>query len=89
MHVHALQDLAVHYDGKIQFSYCNIMNEERISLAYDVPPNNHGPFSFYIEDGIAYNYNLVFPSLNLTTEWIDNRKYRSSPLQYKTPPQLS
>ena len=49
---------------------------ERIALAYDIPPQNKGPFSFYIDtDGTAYNYNLVMPSLNVTTEWIDKQKY--------------
>ena len=63
---------------------------ERISLAYDIPPQNKGPFSFYIDtDGTAYNYNLVIPSLNVTTEWIDKQKYLQTPLKYKVPPALS
>lgn len=90
MHSEALQDLAIHYEGKIQFSYCNIVLDEKIALAYDIPPQNQGPFSFYIDsDGIAYNYNLVMPSLNVTTDWIDNKRYTKSPLFYKAQPQLS
>lgn len=90
MHSEALQDLAIHYQGKIQFSYSNIVLDEKISLAYDIPSKNNGPFSFLIDtDGIAYNYNLVMPSLNVTSEWIDKKHYLSTPLQYKVPPQLS
>lgn len=89
MHSHALQDLAVHYQGKIQFSYCNLVHFEKIALAYDIPPLNRGPYSFYIEDGIAYNYNLVMPSLNVTSDWIDSKKYLQTPYQFKVPAQLS
>jgi hypothetical protein len=66
------------------------MLSERVALAYDIPSQNKGPYSFYIDtDGTAYNYNLVMPSLNTTTEWIDKQRYLSTPLKYKVPPQLS
>jgi hypothetical protein len=64
--------------------------DEKIALAYDIPPQNRGPFSFFIDtDGMAYNYNLVMPSLNVTSEWIDKKQFLSTPLKYKVPPQLS
>lgn len=89
------QALATHYGGKIQFGWVAYDYNERLRLAYEVESKNQTPAAFFIDtDGIAYLYPLYtrkdgMPSLNKTTEWIDDRYYKKAATAYKAPTVLS
>ena len=45
-----------------------------------------GPRSFYIDEtGMAYLFDPVLPGVNVTTAWIDDNTYKTSPLSFKVP----
>jgi len=86
------QKLAHHYKGKIQFGWVAYDYNERLRLAYELESKNNTPRSYLIDkDGIAYLYfkNDGMPSMNETTEWIDDRFYKKSMTAFKAPAVLS
>jgi hypothetical protein len=63
-----------------------------LRLAYEIEWKKQTPRSFFIDkEGIAYSYfkNNGMPSLNHTTDWIDDRYYKKSMTAYKAPALLS
>ena len=50
---------------------------ELFSLQYDV---YEPPKSYYIDtEGRAYLFEKILPSLNVTTDWIDDKHFKKSP----------
>ena len=87
-----LQKLAHHYKGEIQFGWVAYEYNEKIRLAYEIEWLEQTPRSFFIDkEGVAYAYfkNNGMPSMNATTEWIDDRYYKKSATAFKAPALLS
>lgn len=88
-----LQHLAYYYQGDIQFVYVNRVLEEKLSYMFEVyhESENFVPRSFLIDnkDGVAYTFPLILPAINSTTDWIDMKKYKNTPLKFKAPPVLN
>lgn len=87
----SLHHLAYYYQGDIQFAFVNRVLEEKLSHTYEVyEQDGFVPRSFLIDkDGMAYTFPLVLPAINTTTDWIDSKKYKNSPLKFKAPAILS
>lgn len=84
----SLQHLAHYYQGDIQFSYVNSVLEEKLAYTFDVynEKDSFLPRSFLIDkDGMAYTFPMVLPAINTTTAWIDEKKYKNTPLKFKAP----
>jgi len=81
-----LDKLAVHYQGKIQFAFINSNDEDsenlRISYWAYKPPS-----VYYIdpETKTAYAFSSV-PKFETTKNWIEDKKYLKSPLQFHPVP---
>jgi len=82
------QQLAHHYKGEIQFGWVAFEYNEKLRLAYEIEWKKQTPRSFFIDkEGVAYSYfkNNGMPSLNETTEWIDDRYFKKSMTAFKAP----
>jgi len=72
-----LRTLTEIYKGDVQFVYIDSNCDEDLRMSYDV---YQGSRHFYIDtDGQAYLYPSPLIGSNSTSEWINERKYRSSP----------
>merc|ERR1711966_641923 len=62
--------------------------DERISLAYDITTERKGgPISFYIDtDGQVYYFNSNNYTVDFISDWIDRKRFQSSPQKFKCPP---
>ena len=79
----SLQDLAYYYQGEVQFAYTALDLEERLAFTFDI---FDAPRSYFIDtDGMAYLFDPVFPSINGTIDWIDNKIYKKNPHSFKAP----
>jgi len=81
-------DLAGHYNGAIQFAVSNIVLDEKLTLTYDITTiMEEGPRAFYIDPttGLAHYFNSDKYDVETITEWIDKKKYESSPYKFKAP----
>ena len=86
------QLLSDHYKGEILFGWVAYGKNEKLRLAYEIESIKNTPRSFFIDkEGVAYSYfkNNGMPSLNETTEWIEDRYYKKSMTAYKAPAVLS
>jgi len=90
MHRRAMIDLAGKYNGDIQFAVSNIVLDEKLTLTYDITTiREEGPRAFYIDkDGQVYYYNSNNFTVEDLSEWIDGKKFNSSPMKFKVPPVL-
>jgi len=88
----SLEHLAHYYQGDIQFWFTNAVLDDKLAYTYEVYSDQEGavPRSILIDtDGKAYTFPHVFPSVNVTTNWIDYKKYKSSPFQFKALARMS
>ena len=71
-----MNKLAMEFEGKVAFRYGDYYADENFRMTYEVYEPGK---SFYIdEEGKAYIYPGM-PNLNMTKEWIEERKFRMSP----------
>ena len=87
-HRNAVIGLADHYNGSIQVAVSNSVLDEKLSLAYDITTDlSEGPISFYINtDGMVYYFNSKNYTVEDMSDWIDRKKFESSPYKFKCPP---
>ena len=90
IHRKAIIDLASHYNGSIQVAVTNIVLDEKLSMAYDVTTDRkEGPISFYIDtDGMTYYYNSRNYTVDNISDWIDRKRFQSTPYKFKCPPKV-
>ena len=67
----------------------NIVLDEKVALAYDIPPTSKGPVTFLLLDGKSYYLNNDRYLVNETSHWINSKAYTNSPYQFKVPASLN
>jgi len=82
----SLQHLAHYFQGDVQFAYVSTTLEERLAYTYEVYTEKpkFQPRSYYIDkDGMAHAFPHVFPAINTTVAWIEDKDYKNSPFRFK------
>ena len=58
------------FDGKVQVAVTNIVLDEKVALAFDIPPSSKGPVTFFLKDGKAFYMNNDKYESEWILEWI-------------------